>query len=123
MAGRPEEGIAMTERAMRLNPRYPVLYLANLGVAYRLAGRYEEAIATAKRILACQPNFPVAYFILAVSYAQLDRLEEASDARVRIHNGSFPFFLSGKLETDGSLQRSIGLLEQDLAALRKAGFK
>jgi adenylate cyclase len=121
IAGRPEEGIVMTERAMRLNPRYPVLYLANLGIAYRLAGRYEEAIATAKRILARQPNFPPAYFMLAVSYAQLDRLEEASAARAEFQR----FVPTFSLESWQQMApfKDPALIEQDLAALRKAGLK
>ena len=85
-AGRPEEGAAMIERAMRLNPRYPVIHLENLGFTYRLAGRCEEAIALFKKLLARQPNFPPAHVYLAICYAQLDRLEEAR-AAVTGYNG------------------------------------
>jgi TolB-like protein/class 3 adenylate cyclase/Tfp pilus assembly protein PilF len=121
MAGRPEEGITMIERAMRLNPRYPVNYLATLGVAYRLAGRYEEAIATAKKILARQSNFPVAYFILAVSYAQFDRLEEANAARAEFQR-LVPMFSLESWQQMAPFKDPL-VLEQDLAALRKAGLK
>jgi adenylate cyclase len=121
MAGRPEQGIAMIEQAMRLNPRYPVLYLANLGIAYRIAGRYEEAITTAKGILARQPNFPTAYFMLAVSYAQLDRLEEANAARA-VFQRLVPIFSLESWKQMAPFKDPL-LLEQDLAALRKAGLK
>ena len=60
---------------MRLNPRYPVLYLRNLGSAFRLAGRYKESIAVAKKILARQPNFLSAHFMLVFGYEQLDQLK------------------------------------------------
>lgn len=121
MAGRPEEGIAMIERAMRLNPRYPIVYLANLGVAYRLAGRYEKAIETAKRILARQPNFPVAYFILAVNYALLDRLEEANAARTEFQR-LVPIFSLESWKQMAPFKDPL-IVEQDLTALRKAGLK
>jgi adenylate cyclase len=110
----------MVERAMRLNARYPIQYLMNLGFTYRLAGRYEEAIATAKQILARQPNAPPVYFLLAFSYAQLDRLEEARAAAAELQRLQ-PFF---SLEVvKGFPYKDPALLERDLAALRKAGLK
>jgi adenylate cyclase len=120
-AGRPEEGITMVERAMRLNPRFPLNYLTTIGFAYRVAGRYEGAIATAKQMLARQPNFSPAYFMLAFSYAQLDRLEEAKAAGAEFQ----------RLDPAFSLERwkqmapfkDPALVERDLAALRKAGLK
>ncbi len=120
-AGRSEEGITMVERAMRLNPRYPTQYLMNLGFTYRLAGRYEEAIATAKQILARQPNAPPAYFILAFSYAQLDRLEEARAAAAEFQRLLPNFSLEGWKQI--AAFKDPALLERDLAALRKAGLK
>jgi len=120
-AGRPEEGVMMIKRAMRLNPRYPILYLLNLGFAYRIAGRYEDAIATAKKILARQPKFPPAYFLLAYSYAQLDRLDEA-----RAAGAEFQRLIPGaSLEQWKQMAafKDPALLERDLAALRKAGWK
>jgi len=32
--GRPEEAVRLVEQARRLNPRYPVMYLGTLGLAY-----------------------------------------------------------------------------------------
>jgi adenylate cyclase len=55
--GRPEEALGLIERAMRLNPRHPPMYLLNLSFAYRIAGRYEEAIIPTKQVLARNPNF------------------------------------------------------------------
>jgi adenylate cyclase len=120
-AGRPEEGITMVERAMRLNPRFPVGYLTSLGLAYRVAGRYEEAIATAKQMLARQPNFPPAYFVLAFSYAQLDRLEEAKAAGAELQR-LFPLFSLERWKQMAPF-KDPALVERDLAALRKAGLK
>ncbi len=120
-AGRPEEGIAMVEQGIRLNPRSPLNYIMVLSFTYRIAGRYEEAIATAKKILALHPNFPPAYFLLAYSCAQLDRLDEARAAGAEFQ----------RLVPHASLEqwkqmaafKDPALLERDLAALRKAGWK
>jgi adenylate cyclase len=120
-AGRPEEGIKVVERAMRLNPRFPLGYLMNLGFAYRVAGRYEEAIATAKQMLARQPNFPPAYFMLAFSYAQLDRLEEARSAGAELQRLNPSFSLERWKQI--APFKDPALVDRDLAALRKAGLK
>jgi TolB-like protein/Tfp pilus assembly protein PilF len=67
-AGRPEEALRVLAQAMRLNPRYPPLYLMQLGWAYRLTGRYAEAIATMKELISRSPNFMSAHLNLAISY-------------------------------------------------------
>ena len=67
VAGRPEEALRAVEHAMRLNPRYPPLYLYELGWAYRAIGRYTEAIATLQELIRRNPNF-MAHFHLAISY-------------------------------------------------------
>jgi hypothetical protein len=58
----------MIEQAMRLNPRYPPLYLFGLGWAYRFTGRYAEATATLKEVISRDPNFIYAHLQLAGSY-------------------------------------------------------
>jgi len=120
-AGRPEEGVTMVERALRLNPRYPTVYLINLGFTYRLAGRYEDAIATAKQILARQPTALPAYFMLTYSYAQLDRLAEAQAAAAELRRLNPSFSL--EMWKQVAAFKDPALLERDLAALRKAGLK
>jgi adenylate cyclase len=67
-AGRPEEALLALEQALRLNPRYPPLYLVELGWAYRSTGRYAEAIATLKELISRSPNFMTAHLHLALSY-------------------------------------------------------
>ena len=59
----------LVEQAMRLNPRYPVLYLFNVGWAYTMAGRYAEAITALKeRHLLRNPDLLAASLWLAGSY-------------------------------------------------------
>src|SRR5262249_49179451 len=88
---------------------------------YRLAGRYEEAIATAKKILARQPNLPPAYFILAVSYAQLNRLEEASEAGAEFQRLSPGFSLVRWKQM--APFKNPAVLAQALVTLLKADLK
>ena len=42
--GKPEEGIGLIKKAMRLNPNYPYYYLFYLGHSHYLLGNTEEAI-------------------------------------------------------------------------------
>ncbi|MCH8144454.1 MAG: hypothetical protein IIA55_07035 [Gemmatimonadetes bacterium] len=72
--GRAEEGIEVIQKAMRLNPRYPEWYLWGLGNGYYMARRYEEAIAAFQRF---QNHTVDSRSVLAASYAQLGRAEEA----------------------------------------------
>ena len=67
-AGRPVEALRAVEQAMRLNPRYPPLYLLELGWTYRMTGRYAEAIATLKEVISRMPTHLAAHFNLAFSY-------------------------------------------------------
>ena len=76
-AGKPEEAIGLVKKAMRLNPMYPAYYLWELGHAYFITGRYEEAIETLKRVLGRNSDFMPAHLLLAASYSEIGREEEA----------------------------------------------
>jgi adenylate cyclase len=120
-AGRPEEGIKLTEKAMRLNPRYPSYYVFNLGFAYRVAGRCEEALAPLKKVLTLNPNFVAAQVNLAACYAELGRLEEAQAEAAEILRLAPHFSLEKARQ--GWPYEDPAVLEHYLAALRKAGLK
>jgi adenylate cyclase len=120
-AGRAEEGIGLMEKAMRLNPRYPPMYLQGLNFAYRLAGRYEEAIAPAKKLLVLNPNFAPAHLQLASCYAHLGRLEEARAEAAEVMRLSPQFSLE---EIRQNLPiKDPAILEREIDAWRKAGLK
>jgi len=120
-AGRPEEGIGLIEKAMRLNPRYPVFYLDRLGVAYRLAGRYEEAVAPLKKALTLTPNLAPAHVSLAICYVELGRLEEARTEAAEVLRLAPNFSL--EIARQSWAYKDPAVLERTLAALRKAGLK
>ncbi|MEE8505045.1 MAG: adenylate/guanylate cyclase domain-containing protein, partial [Kiloniellales bacterium] len=73
--GRAKEGVALVERAMRINPYAPAYYAVHLALGYFVCERYEEAITALKRV-----GRPVANsrFILAASLAMVDRRPEAA---------------------------------------------
>jgi adenylate cyclase len=120
-SGQPQEGIKAVESAMRLNPRYPSMYVLQLSIAYRMAGRYEEALAPGEKFLALAPNSSPGHFNLAVIYGELGMEEQAravvANWRQLAPNLTVEFFrqyLPFKNSAD---------VERHLAALRRAGLK
>jgi adenylate cyclase len=120
-AGQPAETAPLMQKAMRLNPQYPVWYVWELGHAYYLTGRYEEALATMKRILARNPEFLPAHEYLAVIYSELGREEEARAAGaecLRLHPN-----LPLKVIAQRLPYKDQAVLERVLNAARKAGLR
>lgn len=120
-SGQPQEGIKLAEKAMRLNLRYPPMYVLQLIIAYRMAGRYEEALALGEKFLALAPNSTPGHFNLAVIYSELGMEEKAQAvvaAWLRLNPNvsveSFRQFLPFKNPAD---------VETHLDALRKARLK
>jgi adenylate cyclase len=120
-SGRPEEAIRLVEKAMRLDPYYPLRYLHYLGHAYRLLGRYEEAIATFKKILNRNPNWLPAHISLAAIYSELGREEEARAEAAEVLRISPNFSLEGRRQRIPRKDQAV--VERTLDALRKAGLK
>jgi adenylate cyclase len=67
------------QRAIRLSPFDPLLYLPWVGLAYAhfAAGRFEEAAAAAQRASQSNPKFSMPYVLHAAALASLGRGEEA----------------------------------------------
>jgi adenylate cyclase len=82
-SGRFEESIELIEKAMRLSPYYPAIYLYCLGINYVSLKRFEEAIETFTQLdERCQKgDLPTwyAYRGLAECYWELGRKEEARE--------------------------------------------
>jgi adenylate cyclase len=76
-AGRSAESLDHLARAMRLDPRYPGLYLHWLALSYYALGRYEDAVAALKRRLVRDPNTDISRVILAACYGQLGEIQAA----------------------------------------------
>ena len=71
--------VDQAERAIRLSPFDPLLYLPYVGLAYAhfAAGRFEEAAAAAGKARQSNPKFSMPYVLHAATLANLGRGEEA----------------------------------------------
>jgi adenylate cyclase len=67
------------ERAIRLSPFDPLLYVPYIGLAYAhfAAGRFEEAATAASRASQSNPKFSMPYVLQAAALANLGRRDEA----------------------------------------------
>jgi adenylate cyclase len=117
-AGRPEEGIPLLKKSIRLNPFSPDVAFDSLGRAYFLAGRYEEAITEYKTAVKLDPDHREAHVGLAATYAVLGREEGARTAVSEIL----------RIESNFSIKKyarfmffQVGL-ESEIEGLRKAGL-
>ena len=71
----PEKGVELVERALRLNPTYPAWYNRPAEQTYYFGGKFDKALEAAQRI---QNPQPLEYVLLAATFAQLGRKEDAA---------------------------------------------
>jgi len=76
-AGRPRDGLASMERAMRLNPRAPSIYRMVRGVLHYSMGDADRALEDLVPAVDANPNFQQLRIWVAAAYAAAGRLEEA----------------------------------------------
>jgi TolB-like protein/Tfp pilus assembly protein PilF len=71
--------VEQAQRAIRLSPFDPLIYLPYVGLAYAhfAAGRFEEASAAASRATQSNPRFSAPYVLQAAALSNLGRREEA----------------------------------------------
>ena len=74
--GRLEDAIRIGELAVRLNPSRPDWYLWDIAASKYLSGNYSDALSLLEKMAEPGP----AYRLLAATYAQLGRLEDAHRA-------------------------------------------
>ena len=119
--GRTEEALQMVEQALRRKPAIVDANLAEIGAAYYLAGRPEEAVAPLKQYLSRYPNVLRAHLVLVAVYSELGKEAEAwaEAAEVLQINPNYSLEIHKQRVPIKDPIR----LEQDLAALRKAGLK
>ena len=74
------------ERALRLSPFDPLIYLPYVGLAYAhfAAGRFEEAAAAASSAAQSNPRFSVPHILHAAALAGLGRNEDAKAVTQRL---------------------------------------
>ena len=120
-SGKPEEGIAHLEEALRLNPEdiRGYAYWTYLGEAHLNNHDYEQAVQCARKGLERKLDYAYSYFVLASALGHLGRTEDARAALaecLRIQ----PMYVNihGKLHT----YRKPVDREHILEGLRKAGW-
>jgi adenylate cyclase len=81
LCGNADKAIEHAERAMRLSPSEPLIYLAAFACALAClsAGRPEEAIGHARKAIEGNRSFAFSYGVLALACARLNRREEAEE--------------------------------------------
>jgi adenylate cyclase len=119
LSDRPVEAIGVLKNAIRLNPISPVVYLQNLGWAYRLSKQYEKSIETWKKCLRRQSDSWLAYLGLALSYHFLGREKEARAAVKEVLN-FYPGY-SIEIYKKATPYKNQAELERVVEALRKVG--
>ena len=77
-AGKAEQGVALAEQSIRLNPHHPDYYLIQFGQVLFDAGRYEEAISTISR--SREADTMLSWLYLAASHAAMGNPEGAQEA-------------------------------------------
>jgi adenylate cyclase len=119
-AGRHEESVRATEKAVRLNPFPRPLVLSSLGSAYFFTGRYGKAIEMCEKAVKEAPDDLIAHLHLAAAYVGAGREEEAQGqiGEVLRINPKYSLEYQAKMlpfKNKRDLDRVIG-------ALRKAGL-
>jgi len=124
-SGRSDEAIELIKRAMRLNPYYPEWYLGILGQSYRVSGQYEGAITTYDELLERRRKSGAStvqtLLGLILAYMAIGKEDEALNHAAEVLRTDPTFSLEWLRQSNFFKDRA--LLEQDLAALRKAGLK
>ncbi len=98
LAGRPDDGLALIQDAMRLDPHHLPSYLITQGAAEFGMERFKEAAATFERAVKRNPNNGLPSIYLAASYGHLGRIKDADDA----------------IETANDLRAKLGMGDQSL---------
>jgi adenylate cyclase len=93
--GRPKEALQQIQRAIRLAPYPPGMYLRFEGLAYHSLQRYDEAIAAFKRATARNPKSPLPLVWLAITHADMGQMDEARAAAQEVLNVDPSFSAKG----------------------------
>jgi adenylate cyclase len=122
-SGRPQEAIGLVKKAMRLSPYYPDWYLPVLGHAYRLTGQYKEAIDALESWRdRANPRSELPYLMLAFTYIEAGREEDANKAVVEILKRKPKASIEGYAKSKFFAYKDPAEIKRALESLRKAGL-
>jgi adenylate cyclase len=122
LAGRSEEGLIEYEKAIRLNPNFPPIYLHFRARILATLGRHAEALSDLERLVKVMPTSTNSLALLAACNAALGRVDEAKlaiarllevspDFRLAVVPSASPYALKEDLDSYLELLRKAGLPE------------
>jgi adenylate cyclase len=119
IAGLPEEAVRSFERALRVSPVDPLLYITHVGMGFVFIElrRFDEAIVAGKKAQRQSPSYAATYRCLASAFAHLGRDAEAREAVARLLQIDPAFTISARMGR--RRQSHVKLL---IEGLRKAGL-
>jgi adenylate cyclase len=120
-ACRSEEAIPLFQKAIRLNPFGPAFYYHNFGNALFMTGRFEEAVSAYKKVIQRAPNNIWAHMMLAATYINMGREQEARAEAAELLRINPKFSLDFFAKT--SLYKEQSVRDNLFNALQKAGLK
>jgi adenylate cyclase len=125
-AGRPEEALVLSRKAMRLCPYPPPYFLGRAGVANYLAGRYEAAISEFQKRFERLPSDARDHWAvlwLIASYMELGREKEARAEARKLLEKRPNFSLEVHIKrTKKAPFKDYAFLYRQIELLRKAGI-
>jgi adenylate cyclase len=121
VAGRPEEGIPLFQKAIRLNPFGPPHLYREFGHALRYAGRFEEAVSAYKKAIQLAPDNIYPHIFLAATYIQMHREKEARAEAAEVLRIDPKFSVDHLAKVLSHKDQSVN--DRTVDALRKAGLK
>jgi adenylate cyclase len=127
-AGRAQEGIALIERAIRLNPFYPWYYLSGLSTSYFLLQQYDNGVQIAEQLLdrgkkeGHKDMIRNGHMYCAINLVELGQIEQAQ-AHMKEYLKVKPGIIVNNLEAwyRDRIQNPADL-ERMLSAMHKAGM-
>ncbi len=119
-SGKPERGLELIKRAMRVCPLYRPGFLRALAQAYRFSGNPEAAVDAFRESLKRESNYLAPHVNLTSTLGELGRIDEAKEAAREILRLAPDFSVSGYME--GLSYRNPQDLVRIEEGLRKAGF-
>jgi adenylate cyclase len=119
LCGAYDKAIEHAEKALRLSPKEPLVYLAAvaLGLACLLTDRFDEAVSHARKAIEGNRNFALPYCVLALGCLRLERREEAAQANRQLIAAA-PSFRIGNLRKIRFADAA--RLQSDLALMQAA---
>ena len=117
-SGKIDEAIHSLETAFRFDPNMPPGEFMFLGIGYYLKGQYDKAIKVLEEGVSRKKNWAGNHIILAATYAQVDRLDDAERETQEVLRLE-PFF---DIDSYGSVFRNQEDRAKIVEGLRKAGL-